>query len=173
MAGGPRGFPPKPTAIRIAEGMRGHRPLPTAEPQYQSGVPERPAGLSPASRKVWDQMVTEMGPTGVLRKVDGLSLAELCDDIALLQELKAGLRKLQGEIAKQAKATGKKLPGNTITVLVRGSEGRRILRSIRETSAAILAMRREFGLTPASNSRVEAKPSDGLVMDEMEKALCG
>jgi len=48
------------------------------------------------------------------------------------------------------------------------------LSTIQELSARIIVQRREFGLTPASNGRVQTAGGAGSgFMDPLEKALCG
>lgn len=172
---GLRGFPPKPTAVRVMEGMRGHRPLPANEPSYPAGTPEQPAGMSAAARRVWDVLVPEMAASGVLRTVDGLALAQLCEDQAALDEMRRGLQALTKELAKSAKKQKKALPGGPLVSLARTTDGRRLLGGMRELAAQIIVQRREFGLTPASNSRVETAGGAGgsARMDPLEAALCG
>lgn len=170
---GRRGPAPKPTAVRRVEGNRSHRALPVNEPQYAVGIPDRPAAMSAGARRIWDQLVIEMAPTGVLRTVDALALAQLCEDQSTLNELRAGLRKMTAEIARQAKSGNKKLPGGALLALSRSIEGRRTLATIRELSSQIIVQRREFGLTPASNGRVQAHGVSVFAIDPLEAKLCG
>lgn len=168
---GLRGPAPKPTAIRIMNGNPSRRPLPDNEPQYVTGVPERPKGMSAGARRVWDELIAEMAPSGVLRLVDAGALAMLSEDSAMLETLRKGLAEMAREINKQAKKQGKSVVGGPMVHLSRTIEGRRTLASIRELTAQIIVQRREFGLTPASNSRVAGSAS-GLA-DPLEAALCG
>jgi phage terminase small subunit len=170
---GLRGPPPKPTRIRRLEGNRGRRPLPGNEPQYPSGVPERPSGMSAASRKIWDTLVREMAPSGVLRPVDALALVQLCEDQAMLDTLRKGMDQMTRELSKKAKENKRDLPGGPLIQLSRTIEGRRTLSTIRELSAQIMVQRREFGLTPASNGRVQTAGAGSGFMDPLERALCG
>ena len=172
---GLRGPAPKPTAIRIRNGNPSRRPLPANEPQYTPGVPDRPPGMSAGARKVWNGLISEMTGSGVLRLVDAGALAMLCEDIALLATLRRGLQEMANEIRNQAKAQGKKVPGGAMVHLSRTIEGRRTLSTIAELAIRVNMQRREFGLTPASNSRVEANGGGvgGGFMDPLESALCG
>jgi phage terminase small subunit len=171
---GLRGPPPKPTRMRILEGNRGRRPLPANEPQYPAGVPERPSSMSAGGRKIWDTLVSEMAASGVLRTVDALALMQLCEDQAMLDTLRKGMAEMTREISKKAKEKKMELPGGPLIQLSRTIEGRRTLSTIRELSAQIIVQRREFGLTPASNGRVQTTggPGSGF-MDPLEQALCG
>jgi hypothetical protein len=171
---GLRGPQPKPTRIRQLEGNRGRRPMPANEPQYAAGLPVRPVGMSAGARKIWDDLVNEMAASGVLRTVDAMALQQLCEDQAMLNELRKGLAAMTREIATKAREKKLELPGGPLVQLTRTIEGRRTLRSIRELSVQIIVQRREFGLTPASNSRVEATgvgPGPGFI-DPLERALC-
>jgi phage terminase small subunit len=169
---GLRGPPPKPTRIRVLEGIRGHRPLPN-EPQYPPGIPQRPTGMSAGARKVWDTLVSEMAESRVLRPVDGMALVQLCEDQAMLDTLRKGMAEMTREISKKAKEKKMDLPGGALIQLSRTIEGRRTLSTIRELSGQIIVQRREFGLTPASNSRVQTLTSGSGLMDPLEQALCG
>ena len=90
----------------------------------------------------------------------------------MLEILRKGLREMASEIAKQAKKQDKSVVGGPIVHLSRTIEGRRTLATIRELSGQIIIQRREFGLTPASNSRV-AVGGGSMSMDPLEDALCG
>jgi phage terminase small subunit len=165
-----------PTVLRIAEGNRARRPVPANEPYYPAGIPERPAGMSAAAKKIWQGLAVDLSNSGVLRSIDALALAQLCEDQALLNELRKGLALTAVGIAKKAKEEGKALPGGALTSLSQTIEGRRILATIRELSSQVIIQRREFGLTPASSSRVEGfgpTPPTGSRMSAQEAALCG
>ena len=167
----PRGFAPKPTAIRKMEGNPGHRPFNEREPRFPVGVPEPPAGMSAAARKIWNGLAPAMAQAGVLRSVDGLAFAQLCEDQALLDTLRKGFNALAREIAKKARQEHKRLPGGPMVALSRSTEGRRTLSTIRELSAQLVIQRREFGLTPSSSTRVESTPGS-MAFDPIEDALC-
>ena len=91
----------------------------------------------------------------------------------MLDVLRKGLAQMAGEIAKQAKNQNKSVVGGPMVHLSRTIEGRRTLATIRELSGQIIVQRREFGLTPASNTRVESSGVNGSLMDPLEAALCG
>lgn len=169
---GLRGPAPKPTALKRLLGNPGRRPLPENEPQYQPGEPVPPFELSTQAKKVWQTLVREMKPSGVLRRVDGAALAQLCEDQALLNELREGLAQLKKDYLAKAKAEGKSIPGNALVAIIQSTNGRRILSTMQALASQIIVQRREFGLTPASNSRVCTVPGESQI-DELERALCG
>ncbi len=170
---GLRGPAPQPTKLRILNGNPSKRPLPENEPQYPSGCPLAPSNLSAGARKVWHSLVQEMAASGVLRRVDASALAQLCEDQAMLDELRDGWQKLKTELRAKAKEAGKTIAGNASVHIARSIEGRRAMLSIRELERAVLVRQREFGLTPASNSRVQMVPGNGQILDLCEQALCG
>jgi phage terminase small subunit len=170
---GVRGTLPTPTKIRILNGNPSRRPLPTNEPQFTPGIPDRPTGMSLGARKHWEGLVGEMADAGVLRRVDGGALAMLCEDLAMLDTLRKGLAGQAREITKKAREKKQQISGNALTALSRTTEGRRTLTTIRELSAQIIIQRREFGLTPSSSTRVQASGGGAQLDDPLERALCG
>ena len=169
---GVRGTLPTPTKIRILNGNPSRRPLPTNEPQFAPGIPDRPP-MSAGARKQWDALVDEMALSGVLRRVDGGALAMLCEDLAMLDTLRKGLAAQAREITNKANEKKQQISGNALTALSRTTEGRRTLSTIRELSAQIIIQRREFGLTPSSSTRVQSSGGAAQFIDPLEQALCG
>src|SRR5687767_14404937 len=78
MAGRPR----KPTALKTAEGNRGHRPLNAFEPQPTLGVPRAPKGLPPMALALWRVLAAELDRLNVLTIVDGTALEGACMAVA-------------------------------------------------------------------------------------------
>ena len=122
---------------------------------------------------VFGTLVGEMAPSGVLRPVDAFALMQLCEDQAMLDTLRKGMDQMARELTKKAKENKRELPGGPLIQLSRTIEGRRTLSTIRELSAQIIVQRREFGLTPASNGRVQTAGAGLGFMDPLERALCG
>jgi len=166
-----RGRLPKPSGIRVLEGNPSRRPLPATEPQYPVGVPERPKKMTSQARRVWDELVTEMAPAGVLRRTDGRALWHLSEDEALLEEAYSGMRKMVKALEAKAKQKGKELPGGPLFGLLGMTSGRLAMAAIRDLGARVILERREFGLTPSSRTRVSGS-SEGLI-DALEEKLCG
>ena len=132
-----------------------------------------PGGTS-QTPTIADTLVSEMAASGVLRTVDALALMQLCEDQATLDTLRKGMAEMTREIAKKAKEKKMALPGGPLIQLSRTIEGRRTLSTIRELSSQIIVQRREFGLTPASNGRVQTATGLGSgFVDVLEQALCG
>jgi phage terminase small subunit len=168
---GLRGPAPKPTGIRVLEGNPSKRPLPENEPQYDCGIPAPPKGISRAAKRIWDDLANEMAFSGVLRRVDQRSLWQLAEDEALLEEGYVGLRKMANALKAEAKKQGKNLPAGPIFALLGMTNGRLAMSAIRDLASRVIIERREFGLTPASRSRISA--SDIAAVDYLEAKLCG
>ena len=170
---GRRGPPPKPSAVRALEGTHGTGVV--NEPRYVSLAPKKPAGMTPAAGRIWNRLVSEMEGSGVLRVVDWMALGSLCEDQATLDQLREGLRFSLKSVEAEAKKQGVDLKsiGGALIQFTKTTNGRRVLGSIRELTTSLIVQRREFGLTPASNTRVEAQGAGGLPMDSIERALCG
>jgi hypothetical protein len=135
--------------------------------------------MTAAARRVWDGYVEQLAPMGVLRPVDGFALRRLCEDVAMLQELQAGTRKLAGVAKKQAKADGRAIPGGGLIELAMTPAGRRLSASINSLASRIKRDELQFGLTPVSSQRIEnitlagARPELVGGRDPVEAALCG
>ena len=169
---GLRGPLPKPINIRRFEGNRSHRPLPASPQPYVSLLPDKPKGMSPAAKKVWRELIVELAPMNVLRRVDAMALAQLCEDQAALNELRRGSAELGTELARLAVEGKKGLHGGPMIQLSRTIEGRRTATTIRELSLMVMMQRREFGMTPASANRVQngSTASDDYI-DPLEKMM--
>jgi phage terminase small subunit len=177
---GSRGPVPKSAELRVLEGERAHRPLPSGGVRYVPGAPERPKGMSAAARRIWDGYVDQLAPLGVLRSVDGFALRRLCEDVAMLEELQAGQRKLAQQMTREAKAEGRKLPGGAMIDLAMSHEGRRLSATINTLASRIKRDEMQFGLTPVASQRLEnivvpitPQAAGSSMMDPVEAALCG
>lgn len=76
---------PKPTAVKVAEGNPGKRPLNDKEPEPRSKtVTERPP-LTADAVIVWDRLAPEAEHLGTLTSADAQAFAVLCELIADFQ----------------------------------------------------------------------------------------
>lgn len=166
------GRPPKPSAIRIIEGMRGHRPLPK-EPKHSTGIPEKPRKMSAGAHLVWDELVDDMDPR-IFCRTDRRALWQLAEDEAILAEAYAGFWKMARMLKKKAEAEGRPLPAGEIMGLLTMQNGRSAMRAVRDLAARVIIERREFGLTPSSRARVAVGGGrlEGII-DPLELKLCG
>lgn len=74
----PAGRPRKPAQLRIAEGNRGHRPIPPEASFTATDCPKRPAHLYGLARTQWDKLAPQLHTAGLLTEVDADALAAYC-----------------------------------------------------------------------------------------------
>lgn len=158
---GLRGPPPKPTSIRVREGNLARRPLPANEPRPRVGEPAMPKYLDREGRQEWKRLVPILLAMRVLTKADGLQLANLCQAYSMLMQAHEAMR-----LATQKGGSGllMKTPGGYV-------QQSPLIGIINGQVEIINRISREFGLSPASRTRVEAlaEPTD----DDFEAELCG
>ena len=142
---GYRGPAPKPTIIRALEGNPGHRPLNGNEPQPRPVAPKCPAHLDKEAKREWRRMVPILLRMGVLTEADGHALASLC--LAYSTLVRAQLK--LNESGLLMKTPSGYLQQSPLISIINGA------------IEIINRISREFGLTPASRSRLQASaPQD-------------
>jgi phage terminase small subunit len=162
-----------PTAIRKMNGNPSGRPFPANEPDYGFSAVRPPCALSPAAKKHWDFLTEKMTQAGVLKTVDSYGLATLCEDIALAETLRRDFRAMVTAAEQHAKDRGMSIKGRATGMVVQSVGGRRLLSTLNEIEGRNLLKLREYGMTPASRSRVEASGGAGGVVDPLESAIAG
>jgi P27 family predicted phage terminase small subunit len=148
------GPPPKPTAVKIAEGNPGKRRLNTKEPEPELGEPSMPRHLCPVARKEWQTIVPELLKLGVLTVIDRAALAAYCESFALWESARREVRK--NGITFTTKSVIKD------EVIVTGIKRNPAVAIANEALRMMKSYLVEFGLTPASRSRlsVEQPPKE-------------
>ncbi len=136
---GKRGPAPKPTKLRILEGNPSKRPLNAAEPEPLAGEPRMPSDLDRFGRRVWRWAVTQLGAMQLLTQADAEALTDLCRV--------ASVERRAWEAVKAKDLTFKTLAG----YIQQRPEVGVLLKSV-QIKRTLLG---EFGLTPASRSRIE------------------
>ncbi len=160
-----RGPPPKPTRLKILEGNPGRRPISDREPAPKAATPALPAWLSKEAKAEWKRIVPELRRLGLLTLVDRAALAAYCQAYAELASLTQLLdeegRVLDVDVFDKAGAvTGSKKQAHPAARLQRDAFGR------------VKQFVTEFGLTPASRTRVRA-PEPERDADPFEVFLGG
>jgi P27 family predicted phage terminase small subunit len=151
-----RGPIPKPTVIKIAEGLPGRRPINGREPQPRVTTPKCPTHLDRRAKQEWRRLIPILRRMRVLTEADGLMLANLCLMVSTLVRAQEKLNEL-GILYKAPSGYVMQSP---------------LLSVVNQCVETITKLSREFGLSPASRSRLLI--SDGhWEMDEIERALCG
>jgi P27 family predicted phage terminase small subunit len=137
---GLRGPAPKPSAIEQAEGNPGKRAKNTREPKPCLVRPKMPSHLDKLARKEWKRLCPILERMRVLTEADGGALAGLCFDASLLQQAQEALGKT-GLLTKTAKSGVIHLSP--------------LLHLVAVTADRLARGFQQFGLTPASRSRVQ------------------
>jgi len=149
---------PTPTAIKKVVG-HGHRPLSDAEPEVILGKPKRPRFLKGLARRAWKEATAELDRMGVLATIEGSALAAYCQCYA---------RWVQAELDIDEH-------GFKITITKEDEAGRPYVANVIKNPACTEAIARlkelraycvEFGLTPASRTRIRATPARKSVRDQ-------
>jgi len=146
---------PKPTHLRLLQGNPGKRPLNQNEPKPPAAIPEPPEHLSEIALKEWNRMSELLLKLGLLTLIDRTAFAAYCTLYARWVEAEEALKK-----------TGS---------VVRAPSGYPMLSPYYTVSNQCLQQMRayltEFGLTPASRSRISI---GGLNQDDpLEDFLFG
>lgn len=155
MAGRPR----KPTAIKVAQGNPGKRALPDAEPQPERGVTPSPQHLKKKSREWYGEVAAELDKLGVLTVLDSNALELLIEAYAEYRNHCATLDR-DGYTYKTVSGTGE---------IVIKAHPAAVMKS--DAWKRVRAMLTEFGMTPASRSKVSAKR--GGEVDPLQEFLNG
>ena len=138
---GYRGPAPKPSAIEIAEGRPGHRPVNGNEPKPRPVVPKCPAHLDGQAKKEWRRLTPVLLRMRVLTEADGMNLANLCQTYSTLIKAQEKLNET-GILYKAPSGYVMQSP---------------LLAVVNTCVDTITKLSREFGLTPAARSRIIAQ----------------
>jgi P27 family predicted phage terminase small subunit len=145
---GRRGPIPMSNALRMLKGNPGRRPLARREPAPPRGIPDAPDWLSAAARAEWDRITPPLAAMGVLTPLDRTGLAVYCvlcaRVIACEADLQARGMLLQG-LTQRGKARVHQVPNPNLSIL-------------HTTLGLLRVFLAEFGMSPASRSRIRVEP---------------
>ena len=146
-----RGRRPKPTVVKQVEGNPGKRSLAKVDLTSDPAAPPCPTWLDFDARLIWKEQVKELMCLKMLRRVDQIALACLCDSVA---NLKSGIRrllKLKAQLRNQGKdpddALLSKTPGGAVIQSP-------LLAIINREKVNVQRFASEFGMTPAARARL-------------------
>lgn len=139
---------PQPTQLKLAKGNPGKRALNKKEPKPKRGYPFCPPYIQGEARDMWVRVSDALYQMGVLTTSDGEALARLCDVYGDLMEAKR-LCKRDGFTYETTTTTGE--------TLIKGNPA---YAQMRAADTQFTKMLIEFGLTPASRSRIQELPED-------------
>ena len=139
----------KPTALRLIEGNREHRPINGNEPKPSPIAPQPPEYLSAKALEVWNDLSPKLERLGILTEIDSLAFTALCIEWAEYVKL----RTMGGE-SIQTFESGAKQVAPEISIS-------------HKCLTQLLKLFGEFGLTPSSRSRLSISPEDDDDMDDL------
>lgn len=142
---GLRGTAPEPTALKLHRGNQSKRPLNHWEPQPLPMPPTCPTHLDTEAKKEWRRLVKILMRMRVLTEADRMALASLCQAWSTMSKAQQKLNE-----------TGMLL--KTPSGYVQQNPLISIVNSCMET---VTRLSREFGLTPASRTRLHVGPENG------------
>lgn len=137
-----KGRKKKPTALKVLEGNRGHRPIPEDEPKPSPVCPKPPSWLRYQAKKEWKRIAPELYKLGLLTKLDIAALEAYCQTYAKWKdaEKKADLKKEK--------------TGNNTKII---NQWINVASMYYKQMTKMLA---EFGLTPSSRTNIKVGKSD-------------
>jgi P27 family predicted phage terminase small subunit len=145
---GKGGHNKKPTQAKIIQGTfrKDRAPAKEPKPEKVSNVPKPPAYLSKYAKKVWKDLAEELVEKGILTVVDLPALEACCEETG-----KKGKRTLARYMKGRNSQT---MPEYT---------------AMNKAWATFKSFLTEFGLTPASRTKLEIAEPKGKGEDPMEK----
>jgi phage terminase small subunit len=173
---GLRGPAKKPTALEIAEGNPGKRPINTHEPKFAEREPEMPTGLSPAARRIWNRTVAIMLTVpNLLTVADGAALADYCEVRAQKDELQKAMRARERESAKliiaQATQKGQRITAAEARALAAEASLERSGELLNKLRHRENVLRRELGLSPSARSSIRISGGQKEQQNAVDAAL--
>lgn len=153
-----RGRKPKPTALKLLEGNPGKRPLNEHEPIPPKGKVRCPSWLEEEAKKEWRRLAPSLEAMGVLTTADLTAFAGYCQAYARWKEAEEFISQ-HGSIFQTPSGYVQQVPQISIA-----QQNLKIMQSFCS----------EFGLTPATRSRIIADGGKaGSADDPMEALLNG
>lgn len=153
-----RGRKPKPTALKMLEGNPGKRPLNENEPKPPKGTIRCPTWLEAEAKKEWRRLAPSLEAMGVLTTADITAFAGYCQAYARWKEAEEFITQ-HGSIFQTPSGYVQQVPQVSIA-----QQNLKIMQSFCS----------EFGLTPATRSRIIAGNGDKVDEDDpMEQLLKG
>jgi P27 family predicted phage terminase small subunit len=143
----------KPTRLKKLQGNPGKRNTNRREPRPRPGAPQKPASLAKEAHAEWDRISPILEKMGVLTTADGAALEAYCKLHALNLKAEAAIEKYGIVLAKVDEVGVSVLKKNPAVSI------------FESTSRLIRSFLQEFGLTPASRSKVAASEGRDLEPD--------
>lgn len=157
------GPPPKPTALKKAQGNPGKRALNKSEPSF-GGPLDCPEWLLPLAKEEWTRVAEQLAALDMLQSVDRAALAAYCQAyarwMAAEQEVMEEGQTFKEPIKdKQNNVVGYKIRRHPATTIAK------------DERAAMLRASALFGFDPSSRSRLHSAPPEEV--DEFSEFMKG
>lgn len=119
------------------------------EPKFTTGLGEAPDWLDTHAVEEWQRVTPDLEKAGVTSRVEATALATYCQAVSRM-------RKAEKEIFRDG-----------ITIMTESGLKKHPAVGIAERAAVIVrAFASEFGMTPASRSKVQARPNEQKPINE-------
>lgn len=137
--------PPKPTVLRIAEGVRDKKKVNKKEPAPRLKIPPMPNGMSADAKKEWKRIAPILLENGLLTEMDSLALELYCESYSMY-------RKASQKLKQQG-------------VFIKGKNGGQVYNqwySVQQKAqTALNKYLAEFGFSPAQRTRLSSENDMG------------
>ena len=150
-----KGPHPKSAHLKLVDGNRSKRPINKAEPKPEAGISDPPDVLNAEAKEEWRRVTPLLLKAGVLTTIDRSALAAYCASFARWQ---AAERQLASSDLVIRTARG-------------GHVANPLLRIAAKAQSGTVKFATEFGMSPASRTRVrvnndkKASPEDSFFPD--------
>lgn len=139
---------PKPTALKLVEGNKGHQKLNGNEPKPRPLTPIRPDfGKNERAAKHWDELVPILEYMGCLTEAEGRILYLLCLELSTVDLCESRLQNMGEDEYVYETSNGSQAPSAW-------------LKQRRESSKAAESFMARLGLSPADRSKIEVNKPD-------------
>lgn len=157
MAGKPgrSGRKPKPTAVHVLQGTFRPDRHSGGEPEPPTSIPEPPKSLKGEALAEWDRITVLLAASKCIAELDRSALAAYCIEWSRYVNANNKLRLANTLLAESTKGT--KMPHPLLRVSDRAL-------------ANMLRICQEFGMTPASRSRLDVEAASGAE-DPLERLI--
>ncbi len=142
---------PEPTHLKLLKGTRKER-INWNEPRPKNKRPLCPRWLSPKAKKYWRKTAPEMHRLGLLAELDVVGYAIICQLYAHILEC---TEVIGAEGTVYQTETGFLRPRPEIKL-------------VQDLMKQYLDFGREYGLTPASRSRISVEPPDAVGEEDLD-----
>lgn len=152
------GRPPKPTALKELAGNPGKRPLNRNEPKPRIVIPPCPKWVTGEARKEYQRHARLLVELRVMTEADRIALAAFAHELTKWLEAEAQVQELGAVLISEKTGAPYLNPWQNIAS---------------NHFKNMVKLATEFGLTPASRSRIEAQPEDEKQTSLAEKLFAG